>query len=186
MPQTPPTPRPSQQVERIREILVGRQMQSVEQRLDRLEARLQPMPVESSDASWNRDVESIRHECREETLRLRDAFDAERLRQQEETHRLARRIESVASDRRELSDEARRAVDAQLRPGFDRWQEQLFDQLRQRETRLVEQLREELDRMRSWIRDELSDRSEADRLHRAFEQLAASTREIANQFPKKS
>ncbi len=186
MPPAPPTPHPSRQVERIREILVGRQMQSVEQRLERLESRLQPMPVESADATWSRDLESLRRECREASVTLRDAFDAERLRQQEVTQKLARRIESVARSREDVAEEARRAVDAQLRPGFERWQQQLFDQLRDRESHLIGQLREELDRMRAWIREELSERADADRLHRAFERLAASAREIADSFPTRS
>jgi phage-related minor tail protein len=186
MPPTSPTPQPAQQVERIREILVGRQMQSVERRLDRLESQLQPMPVESAAAAWSRDLESLRQECRDASVTLRDAFDADRLRQQEETQKLARRIESVARSRQDLAEEARQAVDAQLRPGFDRWQRQLFEQLQERETRLVGQLREELERMRAWVREEMSAPAEAERIHLAFEQLAASAREIADRFPSRS
>jgi DNA anti-recombination protein RmuC len=182
MPSPPHAAHPSQQVEKIREILVGRQMRAVEQRLERLERELQPMPVESAETAWARDLESLRHELAASTQNLRDALDAERLRRQEETERLARRIESIARSRREAADETRRAVGADLRSGFDRWQSQLFEQLQQRENRLLDRLRDELGRMRGWVKEELGSHRET-RIHDALEQLASSVREISEKLP---
>ncbi len=69
---------------------------------------------------------------------------------------------------------------------FELNQQQLFEQLQARESRLVDQLREELERMRAWVREEMSAPAEAERIHLAFEQLAASAREIADRFPSRS
>lgn len=182
----PPASHASQQVERIREILIGRQMQSVEQRLDRLEARLSPMPVEAAEAAWIRDLESLQQECRESKLRVHEAIAAERLRQQQESQRLAQQIETIARQRRELTDEGLRLIKTRLAPGFDRWQHQLFGQLQQRESHLVAQLRDELDRLRAWVHKELSSRSDSSTLHQAVAQLAASVRQLAERLPPPS
>ncbi|BCX50174.1 hypothetical protein HAHE_40820 [Haloferula helveola] len=184
MPPTSPTPNPARQVERIREILVGRQMEAVERRLDQLEARLEPMPVGGSDA-WTEELEALRRESRESAVRLRDDFDAERLRQQEEARMLAQRIEAVVRGRRQMADEARQTLETELRPWFSRWQGELYETLQKRENHLIQQLREELDRMRHWMRGELSAQSDAARLHAAFEQLAASAQAIADTLPPK-
>jgi hypothetical protein len=106
-------------------------MQGIEQRLDRLESRLQPMPV-ADPASF----ESLRREQREAITRLQDDLDAEKLRQWEETRRLAAQIQTVARQRREIADEAKAAVIDDLRPRFEEWQGSLLAWLGHREKEL--------------------------------------------------
>lgn len=141
MPHSPPDS-PTRQVERIREILVGRQLQQVEQRLARLEGSLRPMPVAGSPAL---------PDPGEAVIALRDEFDAEKLRQMEETRRLAHQIQTIARQRREVAEEARQAVIDELKPGFERWQEGFMSYLEIRENKLrydvqtaIRELREEL------------------------------------------
>ncbi|MBB5350012.1 hypothetical protein HNR46_000233 [Haloferula luteola] len=144
MPQSSPEPSSTRQVERIREILVGRQLNQVEHRLARLEATLRPMPLEAEPSS------ALAQEVTATLAQLKDEFDAERLRQMEETRRLAHQIQTVARQRREISDEARQAVVDELRPGFERWQEGFMHYLEIRENRL----RHEVARSLQSLRDE--------------------------------
>ncbi|GAA5483793.1 hypothetical protein [Haloferula sargassicola] len=130
MPQSPPESSPTRQVERIREILVGRQLNQVEQRLARLEGTLRPMPLGSgAPAPGGLDFN-------DSLTTLRDEIDAEKLRQMEETRRLAHQIQTISRQRREVADEARQAVVAELKPGFDRWQEGFMSYLAIRENKL--------------------------------------------------
>jgi len=174
MPPTPPDPSPTRQVERIREILVGRQMHGIEQRLDRLEARLQPMPVADPAA-----YDSLRREHREALLKLRDDFDAEKLRQQEETRRLAAQIQNVARQRREIADEARQAVIDHLKPGFESWQSGMMSWLGQREKELEKRLEERLEALRP-LSSSLPAPSPA--LAEALRDFAKAARELGNAF----
>lgn len=161
-------------------------MRSVEQRLERLERQMRPMPVESAEAAWARDLESLRRESAEAGRRLQDALDAERLRRQEETERLARRVETIARHRIETDADPTRPATAGPPAGFEQWENQLLARLRERESRLIDQLREELDRMRHWVRDGFPPRRHQSELHQALEQLAASARQIADQLPNRS
>ena len=135
MPHSPPDPSSTRQVERIREILVGRQLAGIGQRLDRLESRLQPMPVADPSS-----LDDIRREHREAIHRIQDEFDAEKLRQFEETRRLATQIQSVARQRREIAEEAQRAVIDDLQPRFQEWQTGMLAWLGQREQQLEQRL----------------------------------------------
>jgi|GEM_PF-4093346 len=174
----PSTHTPSRRtVERIREILIGRQMQRVEKRLERLETQLQPMPVESGER---------RTPSEDELVRLRDEIDAERLRQLDETRRLAQQIQSVARGRHDAFVDVRRSLEQDLGQWFQQWQDGLQRHLREREEWLVGELRTELDRIRAWIRDELARRpaspADLDQLHDSFEDLAKLTRSIAERL----
>ncbi|MEM1082868.1 MAG: hypothetical protein AAGI48_02005 [Verrucomicrobiota bacterium] len=184
MPHPTPQPKAGRQVERIREILVGRQMESIEQRLERLERRLQPMPVDSTSAAPAADfLEKVKKEQAEQLCRLRDEIDADRLRQLDETRRLAQQIQSVARARSSSDGETRQEAEQRLSAWFSQWQNNLYDYLNQREEHLISELRAELDRMRDWIRNEVAEKSsdtQADNpaLRNALEQLSAATRAI--------
>lgn len=147
MPPTPPIPSPSQQVERIREILVGRQMQSVEQRLNRLEQQLQPMPVAGTG-----DLDELRAEQKEAFTRIRDELDGEKLRQLEETRRLSLQIQSIARQRREIAEEARLSVIDALKPGFERWQQSFLRYLDERESQLSKTVEDRIESLRSELK----------------------------------
>lgn len=182
MPHPTPQPTAGRQVERIREILVGRQMETIEQRLERLELRLQPMPVDPSGPIDDR-LEEVKKENAELLCRLRDEIDADRLRQLDETRRLAQQIQAVARARATAETESRQAAEQRLATWFGHWEKNLHGYLTRREDHLVSQLRAELDRMRAWIRDEVAGTQTAappanEGLRNALEQLSAATRAI--------
>jgi len=184
MPHPTPQLQPARQVERIREILVGRQMQSVEHRLERLEQQLTPMPVDADGSVFETRLEENRRETREALREMQDHVDAERLRLHEETRRLAARIESVARARHEAAEEARRALEADLRPWFEQWQEGLRQHLEQREQWLIGELRGELDRLRAAIPQAAAGGGATPAgLRDAFDDLARSARRIAESLP---
>ena len=187
MPQTPPNQPPSHQVEKIREIIVGRQLRSVEQRLARLEENLRPMPVEPQrEAPGNSDAQQQQAaEIREIKHRLTSTTESHA----EETKRLALQIQSVARGRKEMAEEVRRTVEAELRPWFMEWQGQLQQHLQKRESHLIAEFRAELENMRHWVRREMAQQPQGDNenLRRALEAFATSARTLADQFsPGKS
>lgn len=187
MPHPTPQLQAGRQVERIREILIGRQMETVEQRLDRLENSLHPMPVESQTGIFEEQWSDVRKQSEESLCRLRDEIDADRLRQLDETRRMAQQIQSIARSRTNSEDEARQSAEQRMSAWFSQWQTGLNQHLQQRETYLVGELRAELERMRTWVRDELaakqSDQPDLTRLRGAFDQLAAATRSITESLP---
>ncbi|MEP4076916.1 hypothetical protein [Haloferula sp.] len=187
MPHPTPQLQAGRQVERIREILIGRQMETVEQRLDRLENALQPMPVETPTGIFEEQMADVRKQNEEALCRLRDEIDADRLRQLDETRRLAQQIQSVARSRASSENDAQQTAEQRMATWFDQWQKGLNQHLQQREDYLIGELRAELDRMRIWIQDELAakqaDQPDLTRLRGAFDQLAAATRSINEILP---
>ncbi|MGB6219439.1 hypothetical protein [Haloferula sp.] len=190
MPHPTPQLQAGRQVERIREILIGRQMETVEQRLDRLEKSIKPMPVEPSAGIFEQKLTEIREQHEETLCRLRDEIDADRLRQLDETRRLAQQIQTIARSRNHSEEEARLAAEHRMAAWFSQWQVGLNQNLQQREDYLITELRAELDRMRSWIRTELAAKPnpqpDVARLRGALEQLAAVTRTITENLPQGS
>lgn len=183
MPQTSPTPPATRQVEKIREIIVGRQFHAVEQRLTRLEENLRPMPVTGSDTA-----SPSAHAQQEQALEirhLRQSIEVERNRQAEETKRLAQQIQHIARSRREAAEETQRAIQAQLGPWFQEWQGRLQQHLQQRESHLIAEFRAELDHMRQWMREELKQHPDenSEQLRIALEQFATAARAVAQHLP---
>lgn len=169
MPQSSPDTSPTRQVERIREILVGRQLNSVEQRLTRLESSLHPMPVAGPSSS---------PETAEMLTRLRDDLDAEKLRQMEETRRLAQQIQVISRQRREIADEAREAVIGEMKPGFDRWQEGFMSYLALRENKLRYDVEKSIKDLRAEIQTKPSEPPLGEEVRNALSKLADSARQL--------
>lgn len=186
MPDSSPQTQPSRQVKRIREILVGRQMQNVEQRLDLLEAALQPMPIKPEPALLESQLAELRRDGEEAVTGLRDEIDAARLRQLEETRRLAQQIQTVARSRSDAVRESRKALEQDIGKWFGSWQGKLQQQLQQREKFLITELRTELSKIRSTIdQQQQTHRPPAPDLSQvraALEQLATTSRHIADQL----
>lgn len=185
MPHPTPQPTAGRQVERIRKILVGRQMETIEQRLERLEQSLQPMPLGSPSGPIDDQLEGIKKENAEQLCRLRDEIDADRLRQLDETRRLAQQIQSVSRARAAADTESHQAAEQRLATWFHQWEQNLHQHLKQREDHLVSQLRAELDRMRAWMKHEVAGQqaappAENPGLRMALEQLSAATRAITD------
>jgi hypothetical protein len=145
------------------------------------------MPVEGSTGIFEKKLADVRKQSEETLCRLRDEIDADRLRQLDETRRLAQQIQSIARSRSSSEDDARQAAEQRMSDWFSHWQTGLNQHLQQRESYLITELRAELDRMRSWIKDELaakpSGQPDLARLRSAFDQLAAATRSITESLP---
>lgn len=184
MPPTPPDTNPSRQVERIREILVGRQMDRVERRLEQLETGLRPLPTRPPDDVFEIRLAGFeqRHEIK--LRELRDEIDAEKARRVEETHRLAQQIQAAARSRNASGIEAQAELEQKLTRWLEHWNQGFRQYLHQREQHLISELRGELVRTREWVSSRLEDRNQATgdphRLQASFEQLAIAARAIAD------
>lgn len=180
----PPAPEihPSRQVERIREILVGRQLENVERRLDKLEGRLAPLPSAAEDDVFRIRLDRFEERHNREIRELRDEIDASRARQVQETHRLAGQIQAVARSRSEWGIEAQAELERKISRWLELWQAGFLRQAQQREEYLIHELRAELERQREWMKARLEDRDDARQsaLRAGFARLAAAAREIAD------
>jgi hypothetical protein len=184
MPPTPPDPNPSRQVERIREILVGRQMDRVERRLEQLETGLRPLPTRPPDDVFEIRLAGFEQRQGLKLQELRDEIDTEKARRVEETHRLAQQIQATARSRNDSGIEAQAELEQKFTRWLEHWNQGFRQYLHQREQHLISELRGELERTREWVSSRLaaSDQAKGDphRLQASFQQLAIAARAIAD------
>lgn len=149
---------PSQTVERIREIIVGRQierLERLEQRVIRLETGVPPAAAVAAPASTARLEDRIfAHEAQLEAIkenvhRLADATREQtelRLSQhREETQRLAAQIQQVAALKAaESPAPAVQQLERKIGSWLTDWQSSFHTQLNDRDHRLASQLRSEV------------------------------------------
>lgn len=182
MPPAPPDINPSRQVERIREILVGRQMDCVERRLERLEANLRPMPTQAPDDVFEIRLANFEQRHDLKLQELRDEIDAEKACRLEETHRLAGQIQAATRGREASGLEAQAELEQRITRWLESWNQGFRQYLHQREQHLISELRSELEQTREWIRSRLpaSDDSKVERMRASFAQLAEAARAIAD------
>lgn len=180
MPPTPPDPNPSRQVERIREILVGRQMDHVERRLERLESGLRPMPTEPPEDVFAIRLANFEQRHDRKLQELRDEIDAEKARRVEETHRLAGQIQAAARSRADSGMEAQAELERKFTRWLEHWNQGFRQYLHQRERQLVSEMRSELEQTREWVKSRLAaGGQDPRRIQASFEQLANAARAIA-------
>jgi hypothetical protein len=179
MPPNPPDINPSRQVERIREILVGRQMDGVERRLERLEANLRPAPSPAESDVFEIRLAGFEQRHDRQLQELRDEIDAEKARRVEETHRLAGQIQAAARNRADSGLEAQVELEQKFTRWLEHWNQGFRQYLQQRDQHLVAELRSELAQTREWVK---SNGIPADprRMQASFEQLAIAARAIAD------
>jgi exonuclease VII large subunit len=184
-PTPPPSPiNPSQAVERIREIIVGRHLERIEQRVSRLEGIGAGSSVPSV---WEDRL--CQNEARVEALQesVRKAGDEGQLRsarQQEEIQRLAAQIQQIAATRQSLDTQpAVQQLESRLGAWLTNWQGALQTHLNDREQRLATQLRQEVASL--WENTEsqltrLQSRAiDSERLEQRFARIAAAARAFA-------
>jgi hypothetical protein len=147
-----PTFNPSQTVERIREIIVGRHLERLEQRV----ARLETHGVANLGAASAVHLEDrlLANEARIEALKENvDRFSAGRQEQsemqiakyREETQRLAAQIQQVASLKAtESAMPAVQQLEQRIGTWLTDWQSSFHVQLNERDQRLASQLRNEV------------------------------------------
>jgi hypothetical protein len=185
MSQNTQTPSPSHAVERIREIIVGRQLDRLEQRVALLE---HASPSES--AAWTCEPRLIAVEAQVEAIqdRLHRLSEGHRVeteardsRHQEEIRRLAERIQTTAAER--ATPDAIPRIEAKLGQWLSDWQTTALRRADQRESLLISHLRAELVKFRDWVSSEAAEqnRVKADRteLEQRFSKVAAAARALA-------
>lgn len=146
----PTPPNPSRTVERIREIIVGRQLDRLEQRIARLEAsgpvagaRIEPVDDRLLHAEAR--MEAVRHSLERLAENLRQDMESRSHQQRAEIQRLATQIQQVAAARAgESETEAVRQLEARLGNWLNQWQGALQRHLDDREKRLLNQIRGEV------------------------------------------
>lgn len=180
-----PTPEthPSRQVERIREILVGRQMENVERRLEKLENRLSPLPTPVQEDVFAIRLENFEQRHDRELRELREHLEAGREHHGEEVRRLAGQIQAIARSRSEAGGvvEAQAELEARIGRWLQTWQTGISTHQRQREEWLIAEFRSELQRLREWVRQEIATSSQQHRqsLQASFSRMAAAAHELA-------
>ena len=146
-----PDPSPlnrSQAVERIREIIVGRHLERIEQRVADLEPGSSPaqIPVEWEDRLCTNEakLEALQHSLQRLAESTREDAEQRSLEQRGEIQRLAAQIQQVAAVK--SSEAAQPAVDRlehKIGSWLSNWQEALQKHLNDRDKRLAAELRQE-------------------------------------------
>lgn len=140
------------QVERMREIIVGRQLGKVEQRLDRLEQQVTqtvPLPdaisrMEDMEARF----EALRDALQHQMDHMRRELGGEMVHRKQEVRRLAEQIQLSAQAKMTslASQQEIASLESRLVQWLTSWQQSVELHVEQRERWLVGQLREELQR----------------------------------------
>lgn len=187
---SPPSPiNPSQTVERIREIIVGRHLERIEQRVARLEGASPtpqgiPSPWEDRLCTSEAKLEALHESVQRlgETVREETQYRSERY--QSEIHRLASQIQQVAATRASESNPAAiQQLEARLGTWLTNWQGALQNHLNEREERLAGQIREEVARLWENTESQLtrlqSRTPDRDQIEERFRRIADAARALA-------
>lgn len=146
---------PSQAVERIREIIVGRRLDHLEHRLARIESQ-DPRPlgdsaVENRLTAAEAQLESLRDNVRKLADRTRDETTALDSRHREEIQRMAALVQQSSTLRAEpVSPQSAARLEQKISHFLGSWQTSLQQHLIDRESRLVNTLNLELQKLRTW------------------------------------
>ena len=186
----PPPLNPSQTVERIREIIVGRHLERLEQRVAMLETGVPPTsataptldqrfsPNPETLAALKDNVERLMESSRQQTeLRLSQY--------REETQRLAVQIQQVATLK--ASEPAPRSIsqlENRLGTWLTDWQSSINVHLHERDTRIASQLRSQVGELWTRTESQLSrlERQSVDQdsLDERFNRIAIAARALAD------
>ncbi|MCF7731670.1 MAG: hypothetical protein K9N23_08275 [Akkermansiaceae bacterium] len=152
---TIPPPHPSQAVERIREIIVGRRLDHLENRLARVEAHANQSvtdpAAETRLVSAEAQLESLRDNVRKLAEQARDDAAQRDARHREEIQRIAALIQQSSSLRTEpVTPQATARLEQKISTFLSSWQASLQQHLAQRETLLTDNLNQELAKLRGW------------------------------------
>jgi hypothetical protein len=141
---------PSQTVERIREIIVGRQFERLEQRVAHLES-MEPRGVTQSPwedrlCTSEARLEALQHSLQRLADFTREEVEIRSARQQAEIQRLSLQIQQVAAMKsaEEREHTAVRELEGRLGAWLTSWQGGLNSHLNERDNRLADQLRGEV------------------------------------------
>ena len=146
---------PSQAVERIREIIVGRRLDHLEHRLARIESQdprsCPDSAVEHRLTAAEAQLESLRDNVRRLADRARDDATVQDARHREEIQRMAALIQQSGALRSEtVSPQSAARLEQKISHFLGNWQASLQQHLTDRESRLTALLNQELARLRAW------------------------------------
>ncbi len=187
---TPPTLNPSQTVERIREIIVGRHLERLEGRVARLESQPAPAITKPSPLADIFEDRLLITEARVEALQdhvhriesLREETERLGIMHREEAQRLAAQINEIAREKVENSAvPAVEKLERRLGAWLTDWQKSLHMRLETRDRDVVEKVRAELAGMREGIEKrfaELESRVPVN-VEDRFNRIAAAARALA-------
>lgn len=149
---------PSQTVERIREIIVGRHLEKLETRVHRLESsQAGHQHQDERFSAYEAQLESLRSSIRRIADSSRQDAEARNIRHQEEISRLASQIQQSIDQRNSFS--AQPAVDQlerKIGSWLNHWQGSLQTHLSEREQNIVSQLKEEIAKLESQTNEKIS------------------------------
>ena len=185
----PTTTNPSQAVERIREIIVGRHLEKIELRVARLESG---MPVGSIPAKWEEQLAT--HEARLEALQqsvqklAASSQEESAIRQEihrEEIQRLANQIQQVAALKSaEAVEPAVLQLEQKIGSWLTHWQGALQNHLADRENRMATELRQEVATLWEHTESQLtrlqSRAIDRDQIEERFKRIAEAARALAD------
>jgi uncharacterized phage infection (PIP) family protein YhgE len=186
-----PTPlNPSQAVERIREIIVGRHLERLDQRISQLEsAGPEPAPaplpqMEDRVLASEAKLEALQDHVHRLGTSAREATE-QRLSQQQETQRLAQQIQQVAAMK--ANDTALPAInqlERKIGTWLAAWQKSFQNQLNDRNHPLAQQLHSEVvtlwESSESHITRLESRLMDRDVIEERFRKIAAAARALAD------
>lgn len=186
---TPTSPlNPSQAVERIREIIVGRHLEKLEHRV----ALLESLPAHASmPTSWEdrlchgeARLEALQHGLQRLTESSREDAEQRSLQQRGEIQRLAAQIQQVAAVKASESNQpALDRLEHKIGTWLSNWQGSLHTHLNDRDQRLATELRAETatlwENTESQITRLQSRMVDRDRLEERFRRIADAARALA-------
>jgi hypothetical protein len=188
---TPPSPlNPSLAVERIREIIVGRHLEKLEQRVARIESTGPPshgqIPSQWEDRLCTNEarLEALQHTVQRLADSSREESENRTLQQREEIQRLAAQIQQVAALKAaETAQPAISQLESRIGNWLTNWQGSLQTHLNDRETRIASQLRQEVaslwESTESQITRLQSRAIDRDLIEERFSRIAAAARALA-------
>jgi DNA repair exonuclease SbcCD ATPase subunit len=188
---TPSPLNPSQAVERIREIIAGRQLDRLEQRIARLESSGSgPMPVvsvplEERICTTEARIEALQHAIQRHADATREELERRTQQQRAEAQRLAAQIQQVAAMKSSQDGEAAASrLESRIGTWLGNWQGALQNHLNQREQQLAAQLRGEMAALWDNIENQLmrlqSRAIDRDLIEQRFARVAAAARALAD------
>lgn len=165
-----PTPQngASQTVERIREIIIGRQLNRLEQRINQLET---PPPAEKSNGRVAADIDTewmerlLHHEAKLEALQdqmtrltgaTREMTESRLAQFREETQRLASHIHQKAAYSAQNATPAVQVLETKIGSWLGDWQHSFYNHLQERDRQLNDHLHQETTTLRETVEAQMT------------------------------
>ncbi len=185
-----PTLNASQAVERIREIIVGRHLERLEQRVARLEASDAPVvsypELDERVLLAEARVEALQHSVTRLTDNTRDELERRNYLQREEIQRLAQQIQQVAATRPATADPAPAVQQLEQKLGIwlTVWKNSFQQHLDSRDQQISKHIQNELNVLKTSLDERFDDFEgrypDSRQLELRFKRIADAARALAD------